>query len=309
MQIAKFNNSLLVMIEHQKIFRIFQLLARLRIPLGCTKEDIADDFGVAIRTVERYIALLRDIGFNVETNQGRYRIPSVNKLKMEIEDLIHFSIEEAQIVKTALENQPIKTPLQQSLMTKLYALTEMPELADTVYDQKVSQHISNLYHAIRYKEQVVLKKYQSLNSATTKDRLVEPIRLYRYNRYLAAYEIASGRVKDFKIERVAEVELTNNPAEHKDAYGEYGVDIFGMTGDQLTEVRLKLSERAATLLKEEFPETKQLIHKQNNKLVFTCKVYSWKGIGRFILGLPGEIKIESPEDLILYVKEKKCSRK
>lgn len=292
------------MVEHQKIFRIFQLLARLRSQLGCTINEITEDFGVAERTVERYIALLKDIGFTIEVQKGRYKIPAVAKSKLEISELFNFTIEEAQIIKQAVENQPIKTPLQQSIMSKLYALAEMPELADTVFNQLVSKNISNLCHAIKYKEQVVLKKYQSLNSATTKDRLVEPLRLYRYNRYLMAYEPLTKQTKDFKIERIGSVDLTGEPALYHQKTEIPGVDIFGMTGTQKLEFTLRLSARAAALLKEEFPDATVYISHKNDQSTFTHFVYSWKGIGRFILGLPGEIEMIAPPELKAYVVKK-----
>lgn len=292
------------MIEHQKIFRIFQLIARLRTPLGCKRHEVAEDFEVSSRTIERYFALLKDIGFTIEVKQGRYYIPPVSKMKIEIEKLITFTLEEAQIVKNALENYPIKTPLQKSLMSKLYAMAEMPELATSIFNQMVSKNISNLYHAIKYKEQVVLKKYQSLNSATTKDRLVEPLRLYRYNRYLMAFEPLTKQTKDFKIERIGSVDLTGEPALYHQKTEIPGIDIFGMTGTQKLDFTLRLSARAAALLKEEFPDATAYISHKNDQPTFTHFVYSWKGIGRFILGLPGEIEMIAPSELKAYVVKK-----
>lgn len=292
------------MLEHQKIFRIFQLLARLRAPLGCTKADIAADFEVSGRTVERYLSLLRSIGFHIEFQRGRYRIRSLNEARMQVEDLITFTLEEAQLIKTAVENQQVKHPLQQSLLSKLYAMAEMPELTETIFDQSVSNNISLLYHAMKYKVQVMLRNYQSLNSGTVRDRLVEPMRMYRYNRYLAAWEVADGMIKEFKTERIEKVELTETPIRYSASYGNYGVDLFGMTGEKSTLVELQLSQRAFLLLTEEFPGTEKYLSKKPDHYLLKIPVYKWEGIGRFVLGLPGEIQIIGPEAFKEYVKKK-----
>jgi len=292
------------MLEHQKIFRIFQLLARLRAPLGCTKADITADFEVSARTVERYLSLLRSIGFNIEFQRGRYRIRSLNETRMQVEDLITFTLEEAQLIKTALENQQVKHPLQQSLLSKLYAMAEMPELTETVFDQSVSNNISLLYHAMKYKLQVILHNYQSLNSGTVRDRLVEPIRMYRYNRYLAAWEVEDGMIKEFKTERIEKVELTETRIRYTARYGNYGVDLFGMTGEKSTIVEMELSHRAFLLLTEEFPGTEKYLIQKHDHYLLKIPVYKWEGIGRFVLGLPGEIQIIGPEAFKAYVKKK-----
>lgn len=292
------------MFEHQKIFRVFQLLARLRAPLGCTKADVSVDFCVSIRTVERYLSLLRDIGFHIEKNRDRYRIRSMTETRLQAENLITFTLEEAQLIKKAIENHPVKHPLHQSLLSKLYAMAEMPELTETIFNQSVSNNISLLYHAMKYKIQVVLHNYQSLNSGTVRNRLVEPVRMYRYNHYLAAWEVEDAMIKEFKTERIERVELTENRVKYSAGYGNYGVDIFGMTGDKTINATLLLSKRAFHLLTEEFPGAEKYLKQQNSQYILRIPVYKWEGIGRFVLGLPGEISIIAPNDLKVYINNK-----
>lgn len=292
------------MFEQQKIFRIFQLLARLRSPLGCKKTDIAEDFDVSIRTIERYISLLKDLGFKIEYNQGRFKIPSLNKTRLQAEDMISFTLEEAQLIKNAIENHPVKHPLQKSLLSKLYAMAEMPELTETIFDQSVSNNISNLYHAIKYNFRVILKNYQSLNSNTIRDRHVEPLKLYHYNRYLAAWETEDNMIKEFKTERIQNVEITGEKAENLNNYSGYGVDIFGMTGNKVKNVSLKLSKMAYTLLTEEYPLAQKYIENKNYGYKLKLPVYKWEGIGRFVLGLPGEINVISPKEFKIYLNSK-----
>jgi predicted DNA-binding transcriptional regulator YafY len=45
------------MIEQQKILRILQIIAKLRQSTGYTKTELAKEFNVSIRTIERYFIL------------------------------------------------------------------------------------------------------------------------------------------------------------------------------------------------------------------------------------------------------------
>ena len=74
-------------------------------------------------------------------------------------------------------------------------------------------------------------------------------------------------------------------------------DMFGMSSDTLVPVRLRLTMRAANLLKEEFPESKRMLRPDGkDHFLFETEVRDVKGIGRFVLGLHNEVEIiEAPE--------------
>ena len=73
--------------------------------------------------------------------------------------------------------------------------------------------------------------------------------------------------------------------------------MFGMSSDTLVPVRLRLTMRAANLLKEEFPESKRMLRPDGkDHFLFETEVRDVKGIGRFVLGLHNEVEIiEAPE--------------
>jgi len=132
------------MLEHRKISRILQLIARLRSPIGCTKEELSRDFEVTIRTIERHLKLLDDIGFRIEQLDNRFYINNIRRNTFKQEDLIVFNLEEADIIKEALLNNPAKTALYTNLLDKLYALTELDSLADTIGTMRQSFVISTI---------------------------------------------------------------------------------------------------------------------------------------------------------------------
>ena len=82
------------------------------------------------------------------------------------------------------------------------------------------------------------------------------------------------------------------------------MDLFGLTGGSWIEVQLELSKFAHHLLVEEFPLSRHQIRTVKGRLIYEGRVRSFKGIGRFVLGLPGEVRVIGPEGLVEYVKEK-----
>ncbi|MBS4062308.1 MAG: WYL domain-containing protein [Bacteroidetes bacterium] len=290
--------------DHRKLARILQFIVRLRAPFGCDKHEIAELFEVNVRTIERHIVLLRDLGFQIEQEGSRFFIRNAGKNKLKPEELITFSLEEALMIRNALLSAPQHGPMRNLLLDKLYALTDLEDLAETMSNLHQSMVITNIRKAIQNKEKIILKDYESSNSNRILDRMVEPIRFLNYFKYVSAFEPTSGKVKTFKTDRIYDVVLTGKKWEHEDKHLRKGMDVFGLTGEMPVKVTLILNRRARQLLCEEYPDAALFISAHGKKYVFATEVYSMAGVGRFVLGLIDEIKIIEPEALKAYIKEK-----
>jgi predicted DNA-binding transcriptional regulator YafY len=287
-------------IEHRKLFRLFNLLSRLRSPLGCSAEEYCSSNEITRRTYDRYILFLKEFGFEVIKENGRHKIEKVSPDNLQHEDLFVFTLEEATLIRDAIIDNTPDSVLRKELLQKLQALTDLDELSDNIYLAKNSRHISLIRKAIYDKKQIKLLNYQSVNSNSITNRLVEPIRFRRYFLYFEAYEPKSKLVKQFKTDRIGEVKLLQKDWQYEKKHHAIIPDLFGMTGEPV-KVRLHLSMLAARLLKEEFPGADELIKESSGKYLFETTVNSYKGIGRFILGLPGEIEVIEPEELNRYL--------
>lgn len=292
--------------DQKKIFRVFQLISRLRSHFGVKKSDLAQSFDVSVRTIERYFVLLRNLGFEVKNREQFFYIPRVDKQNILPEDFIVFSIEEAAAIRDAITGSSIQSPLQKSLLTKLYALTDIEELSETLYNQSISQNISRVRQAITGRTQIWLRAYHSVNSNTTCNRLVEPIRFVSYYTYLLAFEVETQMVKQYKTDRIGDVETTELPWQFENLHGTTYVDAFGMSGSKPIPILLNLSTRAFRLMREEHPDAIPHIKKikSENLVQFKGNVYSYQGIARFIMGLPGEVEVIEDEGLREYVRKK-----
>ena len=73
---------------------------------------------------------------------------------------------------------------------------------------------------------------------------------------------------------------------------------------------MKLSMRAYNLVIEEFPLSEKVIKPiENNQYVFDGWVTSYNGIGRFVLGLPEEIEVISPDSFKDFLNKKTINRR
>lgn len=290
--------------EYNTVYRILNLISQLNSPMGCRKSVFSEDHFVNVRTFERYIDALRNIGFEIVSEKGRFKMAGKGRSNVDHTNLIVFSPEEAGVIRDALINSGIQSPIKRNILVKLYALTDLFEISDSLTRSVVSKNINEIRRAIKDNKQVILKGYLSLNSDTQRDRLVEPIRFIHYFRYLAAFDVENKEVKHFKTDRFERAEILKEGWQFQDRHKLKETDLFGMKGSRKTEVELLLSTRAAQLLKEEFPGIEQDIIPNGDQWKLHTHVFALEGIGRFVMGLVDEIEILKPAELSAHLAKK-----
>ena len=275
-----------------------------------TIEQLSNKLDMSPRTIYRYIDTFRNAGFLIKKNSdGRFRLDRESKYFKEISELVHFTEEEAYILKNAIESIDENNILKQNLKSKLYSVYNYKMIADCVVKGSNAKNVNSLVDAIELRQQVILKDYTSANSKTTTDRLVEPIGFTTNYIQLWAYEISSGETKTFKVSRIGGVEILEKEWEYESQHKKGYIDIFRMHGFNKFNVKLKLGVKAASLLKEEFPlAEKHLVeHTDNNDsryYILDLDVCSYEGVGRFVLGLLDDIEVIGSEEFKIFLKQR-----
>nr|WP_320022517.1 WYL domain-containing protein [uncultured Draconibacterium sp.] len=292
--------------EQSKVKRLLELLIYLSSGLRYSLSEIADRFQVSDRTVFRDIKDLREIGFIIpEPNDGRYYVDKNTPYFREISELLHFSKEEAVILQNAIHGVSDENLLKRNLIRKLYALYDFDRVADTIVKPQYSANIHELIKAIKYRNKVILRGYFSANSGQMKDRIVEPFDFT--TNYVAtwAYDMEDSCCKTFKNARITSVQLLPEPWENERKHRVLPIDVFRISSDKEIPVKLKLSMRAAELLKEEYPLSEEFIKPlTDEKFMFEAKVAGFEGVGRFVMGLCDEIDVEYPQSLKEFIQNK-----
>lgn len=291
------------MIPQAKILRIFQLIGLLKAG-GRTVGQLASQLDATERTVYRYFKLLEEIGFIIDVDfNGRYFI---HREEVETsEDL--FTLDEVNILRQLIINHT-DAAVQESLLRKLAFHSESRDLPRQFLKLRIARLFRALTEAIENKKQVTLKNYHSANSQMIADRVIEPFRFGEGFQSVQALDVKDKQCKYFKLERIGEVVISKKPFKYEKLHERTSNDIFGVSGRKETWVNLRLSLRAYVLMREEFPLSIPYLEKENagdsKSYIFHGPVLSFKGIGRFVMGLADEVTILGPLEFKSYVKDK-----
>lgn len=280
------------MIHQHKILRVLQLIVALQSSPPKSKNHLCVLIDSGVRTLYRYFELLQEIGFKIEKDDNKRYFINTNNLI----EVTTFTEEETNYLAAALMTHGSNPSMSKAILKKVAVRSDVQLAAELMGNAHLTKIIEDINEAIVTKKQVILRKYQSLNSQTISDRLVEPISIDANYRTITAFEVASKLNKTFVVERIKEVSFTPTKFKHEKRHLVVEKDVFGfsMRPDlKVFPIHIQLSLKAKILLTEEYPETAKYIKKLNKeeKYVFEYAANDLRPIQRFINGLPKEIKL------------------
>lgn len=283
--------------ELHKFERQLRLMMLLTHNRNYTLEELGKRLDMSARNVYRYIDAFRMAGFVVRKNGKYYYLDKSSPYFKDITSLVHFTEEEAYVLKRAIESIDGNTSMKQDLKQKLYKVYDYKILSDIVVRNGLGDNVHFLYEAVKEKKRVVLREYKSSNSHATRDRVVEPFAFTPNNSEIWCYEPSSGKNKLFKVSRIGKVEVLDETWQSEEKHGEGYTDVFHNSSEQRLPVKLRLGMSAANLLVEEYPLAEMYLKKEDeNHWLFETEVCRYEGIGRFVIGLMEDIEVlESPE--------------
>lgn len=269
-----------------------------------TVDELAVRLGMSRRTIYRYIDTFRQAGFVIKKSGDHIRIDKESPHFKDISQLVHFTEEEAMILKRAIENIDEGNLLKQNLKRKLYSVYDNRTLADTIVKGGNADNIHSLIEAIEEHRQAVLHAYRSSHTGSTSDRLVEPFAFTTNYVQVWCYDTTDRTNKLFSTARIGSVEPLDtqwlNQEEHRQGY----TDAFRTSGPQRHRIALEMGVMAHNLLIEEFPLAERDISPcGDNRWLLSTDIADLKGAGRFVIGLLNDIRIVESEPLKEYVRE------
>lgn len=263
-------------------------------------DDIAARLDMSRRTIYRYIDTFRDAGFVIKKSGQCIRLDKESPHFKDISQLVHFTEEEAVILRRAIESIDDTNTLKMNLKRKLYSVYDSKTLADTVVKGHNADNIHSLIEAIENRRQVVLRNYHSAHSI--RDRKVEPFGFTTNYVNVWCYDTEDGKCKIFKTARIDGVEILDAGWQHESEHEEGFIDIFRMIGSVRIHVRLELGLLSRNLLLEEYPLAEEYVSQiAPERWLLETDVANLHGVGRFIAGLLDDIRIIEPHGLKTYL--------
>lgn len=286
--------------DQPKIERMLRLMKMLTANVEYSVDDIAARLDMSRRTIYRYIDTFRDAGFVIKKSGQCIRLDKESPHFKDISQLVHFTEEEAVILRRAIESIDDTNTLKMNLKRKLYSVYDSKTLADTVVKGHNADNIHSLIEAIENRRQVVLRNYHSAHSI--RDRKVEPFGFTTNYVNVWCYDTEDGKCKIFKTARIDGVEILDAGWQHESEHEEGFIDIFRMIGSARIHVRLELGLLSRNLLLEEYPLAEEYVSQiAPERWLLETDVANLHGVGRFIAGLLDDIRIIEPHGLKTYL--------
>lgn len=287
----------------EKLLRVLMLLSSNR-SYKCI--EIAEKLDVDERTVYRYLNSIEESGFIIERNKGYYKLLQSDSSTSSLKKLLHFSEEEAYILYCALSNISEHGSHAKRIIKKIHTLYDFQALNRLKLNNDITK-INVISSAIECNDRVILERYHSSNSEKIEDRLVEPFEIMSDYEAVWCFDLEDHEVKQFKISRIEEVKRHTDKCKHHNSYITPFTDAFRMSAPSaIANVKATLTLKAYNLLREEYPIAKKHIcpNSKDYNYLLDIPVADYNGIGRFVMGLPGEIEVQHPEEFILFLNEK-----
>ncbi|HEX2532296.1 MAG TPA: YafY family protein [Chitinophagaceae bacterium] len=209
-----------------RIDRLHAILVHLQSKKRVTGQEIADRFGLSLRTVYRDIKALEEsgvpiigeAGFGYSVMEG-YRLPPVMFSQEEASALLLSSkLAERltdQSVRKHLDNAlfKIKAVLRSGEKDVIDQLNEA--VAVSTYNDVPSENATHLIHLQKalIEERVVCIDYFSPYREHTSERIIEPVGLLYYSSgwHLIAWCRLRGDYRDFRLSRITRLRLCDEP--------------------------------------------------------------------------------------------------
>ncbi len=267
-------------------------------------DELAQRLSMSRRTIYRYIDTFREAGFVIKREGEFIRLDKESPHFRDISQLVHFTEEEALILRRSIEGIDDTNMLKANLKRKLYSVYDNGTLSSGRVSGRHSSNIHRLLEAIERKEMVTLKGYQSAHGGVVRDRFVEPFLFTQGYVQIWCYDIEDGRNKLFKSSRIGDVELIGETWQAKELHRAGFIDIFRMNGQEPITVVLEMGLLARNLLLEEYPlSERDMEFIAQDRWRLTTQVASYVGVGRFVMGLLEDIDVVEPNGFKEYLME------
>ena len=290
--------------DHGRILRLLNLMKLLSSNVDYTIRELMDRLAISRRSIFRYLDTLRIAGFAVaKKGTNIHKLLSMPKEGINLSTLIHFSEEEAYLLHNLIGALTSDCQVAINLENKLAALFDATSVTEIIGNKITGENIMRLRQAIDEKKQVTLIRYESGNTMSISDRLVEPIKFSSNYRDVYAYEVSTGITKVFKISRISLVDVSLTDWQHEDKHEKIETDCFRMAGKEDIPITLKMTLKAKNLLIEEYPLASKYISYDGKDWWFRGNVKDLAGVGRFVIGLADQIELIESVELHRFIIE------
>ncbi len=305
----------------EKFIRVIQLYQRLcDTTVGLTTQQLSDELEVSPRSVQRYIATLRDsVGIDIEDVDGRWRMGAYSKLpamQLDRYQAVSLLVALRLLHKMRQDHDPglVGALAQIARALTLPTVTEYVEQTIADAERRPKRQERRLVEravidALVDRMQVEIG-YRDSNgresSRTIEPYFIEP-RPEGRALYIFAFDHASGEVRSFRMDRIVHAHPTGLPfaAGVRFDVGELTAQSWGIwlgTGGESEEVRLRFAREVAWKVRDAVLHNSAVLEEEEQgSLLVTLRVTSSVEMRPWILGWGGDVEVLAPENLRMAI--------
>lgn len=283
--------------ELDKLGRQLKLMAALTQNHTLRIDEISEVVGMNRRTIYRYLAAFREVGFVVEKEGKVYRLDQSSPFFQKISQGISFTEDEALTLSQIVNSTYSSSPKVKALREKLAGLYHLDTLMKHGLKNNTAKNVSNLFNAISEQRVVLFRNYKEDADAPANNHIVEPYQFIDDNKEICCYEIATKTNRVFKVDNMESVEFIDLLWAHEKEHVPFYKDVFGGMGQQQLPVSLILGDLSTRMLLEKISSVQsQLQPLSDGRYRLDAQVCNYAAVGRFVLALFDDIEVvDSPE--------------
>ena len=296
----------------KKIFRLISILNKLDRSKTISSSDLAKEFNVSIRSIQRDIELLSMSGFPLlPLEKGRYKFMDGFSLKK-----MQVTREEASLLSLLHEissslGDNFEKPFQAILAKVLKGESESPyyvKISKGVKGNKKIPFVEELETAIRKNQQVRII-YTKRSDKQEYEYTVSPFKMVYYDGfwYLLCQRNGKKDMVTFRVDQIKSAELIKsyfNVPKNLSLLLDQSANIW-FSGERDKTVILRIDSKVTHFFKnkEYFPLQKIVRENKDGSLVIETKVGQFEEVIHTILNWIPHIVVSSPKELKVIVKE------
>lgn len=303
-----------------KIAKALKLQYLLKERGKMTREELARELNIDVRTISKYISDLYDAGIEIVCSTGRNGgCKLYEKSRIIVSTLTDIEVNACVQAENILrESGYVYSDQYSTAIAKIKTLkNSMPlqshmiySLGHVKYDAFLSktnkEYVDVIFRAIE--EQIKVRMVYCSTSSGEVERIVHPYQMFEYQgaMYFAGYCELKRKVLYFKIIRIKELDIINEHFENDDEYNieENMSKSIGLFYGDVYEVELKIKAPMAQVIKEQLiVKGQEVFDCDDDSILFKGELSGLEDIKRWILSLGSCVEIISPEEIKEAIKE------
>jgi len=282
-------------------------------PQGLRVSDLAQDCGVARRTIYRDLMALHDMGVPVWEERGRFgidRAAYLSTVRLNLNEAIALYFAARLLAHHSDEHNPHIVSALDKLAAGLPDRTiaaQIAQVADLVRARPIrAEYVQTLETITRAwaDRRLVRLRYRAPNREVT-ERVIAPyfVEVSRNGpgAYVIGHDTLRGAIRTFKLERVERAEALDEPYEIPAGFDPnvFLANAWGVMDEgAVVDVRLRFSTEAATRVRESrWHHSQELVERPDGGCDLAVTIGSTREVLPWVLGWGAEVEVLAPDDL------------